>query len=131
MKILVVEDSHLHQKVLHKILTMTLKNSEVILCDDPYDGFATLVGLQGKVDLIIMDHNMPYGTGASLLEKIRNTDWLSDIPVVIMTGEDVPEENFLELGANAYFGKPFDPSAFRQVAKKLGLQPNRESSAST
>jgi CheY-like chemotaxis protein len=126
MKVLVIEDSHLHQKIIHKILSMTLSGAQVICCDDPYDGFAALVGLQGKVNLIIMDHNMPFGTGASLLEKIRSTNWLKDIPVVVMTGEDKPKDDFIKLGANAYFGKPFDPNAFRQVAKELGLKPKAE-----
>jgi|SaaInlStandDraft_1057018.scaffolds.fasta_scaffold22688_4 CheY-like chemotaxis protein len=122
MKVLVVEDSPLHQKVINKILSMTLPGVEIISSLDPYDGFAALVGLQGKVGMIIMDHNMPYGTGAALLEKIRRTDWLKNIPVVIMTGEDFPKEDFLALGANAYFGKPFDPNQFREVARNLGMK---------
>lgn len=121
MRVLVVEDDPIHQMMVHKLLNMTLKRAEIIICKDPYEAYATLAGLGGDIGFMILDHRMPYGTGASLLQKMRDTPALENIPVVIMTGENLPEEDFIELGANAYFGKPFDPSDFRKVIEEMGI----------
>lgn len=61
-----------------------------------------------QVNLIITDYSMPGMTGYDLLKKIKESSSLKDIPVVIMSSENVPSRitRCLEEGAEEFFLKP-------------------------
>lgn len=63
-------------------------------------------------DLIILDVNLPDGSGFDFLRKFRRT---SDIPVIILTANDleIDEVTGLELGADDYITKPFSLMVLR------------------
>jgi two-component system response regulator CpxR len=63
---------------------------------------------QGNFDLIILDVMMPGIGGLEVLQKIRLT---SSIPVIMLTarGDDVDRIIGLEVGADDYLPKPFNP----------------------
>jgi two-component system KDP operon response regulator KdpE len=58
-------------------------------------------------DLIILDINMPTMDGWTVCQRIRE---VSNIPVIMLTAQDSPEEIIkgLEMGADDYIVKPFD-----------------------
>lgn len=60
------------------------------------------------VNLIITDYCMPGMTGYDLLRKIKESSSLKNIPVVIMSSENVPSRinRCLEEGAEEFFLKP-------------------------
>ncbi|KAL7225429.1 hypothetical protein ACSBR1_020742 [Camellia fascicularis] len=61
-----------------------------------------------EVNLIITDYCMPGMTGYDLLKKIKESSSLKNIPVVIMSSENVPARisRCLEEGAEEFFLKP-------------------------
>ncbi|CAN4109199.1 unnamed protein product [Withania somnifera] len=61
-----------------------------------------------EVNLIISDYCMPGMTGYDLLKKIKESSSLRNIPVVIMSSENVPSRitRCLEEGAEEFFLKP-------------------------
>ncbi|XP_030452980.1 two-component response regulator ORR3 [Syzygium oleosum] len=61
-----------------------------------------------EVNLIITDYCMPGMTGFDLLKKIKESSSLRDIPVVIMSSENVPSRitRCLEEGAEEFLLKP-------------------------
>lgn len=61
-----------------------------------------------KFDLLIVDIMMPNETGLSFLETLRQE---SMIPVILLTamGETADRITGLEIGADDYLAKPFDP----------------------
>jgi two-component response regulator (ARR-A family) len=61
-----------------------------------------------NVNLIITDYCMPGMTGYDLLKKIKESSSFRDIPVVIMSSENIPSRinRCLEEGANEFFLKP-------------------------
>ncbi|KAH6772189.1 response regulator 9 [Perilla frutescens var. frutescens] len=61
-----------------------------------------------EVNLVITDYCMPEMTGYDLLRKIKESSYLRDIPVVIMSSENVPSRitRCLEEGAEEFFLKP-------------------------
>lgn len=77
-----------------------------------------LLGLKGdngngnelvmKVNMIITDYSMPGMTGYDLLRKIKESERLRDIPVVIMSSENIPSRisRCLADGAEEFFLKP-------------------------
>lgn len=61
-----------------------------------------------EVNLIITDYFMPEMTGYDLLRKIKESNSYKDVPVVIMSSENVPSRisQCLEDGAEEFFLKP-------------------------
>ncbi|CAN1852682.1 Two-component response regulator ARR3, partial [Linum perenne] len=68
--------------------------------------------LKIKVDLIITDYCMPEMTGYDLLKKIKGSSTFSEIPVVIMSSENVITriDRCLEEGAEDFIVKPVKPA---------------------
>jgi DNA-binding response OmpR family regulator len=70
---------------------------------------AALVQLAGDSPaLVILDLNLPDGDGVELCRRIRKT---SDVPILMLTArdEDIDKIIGLEVGADDYMTKPFNP----------------------
>ncbi|KDP40526.1 hypothetical protein JCGZ_24525 [Jatropha curcas] len=74
-----------------------------------------------EVNLIITDYCMPGMTGYDLLRKIKESKSLKDIPVVIMSSENVPSRinRCLEEGAEEFFLKPVQLSDVNKLKPHL------------
>jgi two-component system chemotaxis response regulator CheY len=61
-----------------------------------------------KPDVLILDINMPEVSGIDMLEFIRRTDTLRNLPVIMLSSEttDVQVDEALNKGANAFVFKP-------------------------
>jgi CheY-like chemotaxis protein len=84
-----------------------------------YDGRNTYETPQ----VIILDLKLPKVDGLQVLERIRQDNRTSFIPVVILTSSK-EEEDMLRayrLGTNAYVRKPVDFIQFTDAVKQLGL----------
>ena len=79
----------------------------------PSAGFARLA--QGGIDAVILDVMLPEMDGFEVCRRIRAT---SDVPVLMLTarGELSDRVVGLELGADDYLAKPFEP---RELAARL------------
>jgi two-component system response regulator len=74
-----------------------------------------------KVDLILLDLNLPKYDGRQVLERIRSDPDLTHIPVVILTTSS-SEEDILrsyKLHANAYVTKPVDVNDFIAAVRQI------------
>jgi chemotaxis family two-component system response regulator Rcp1 len=70
-----------------------------------------------RPDLIILDLNLPRYDGIEILQKIRSTEGISQIPVVVLTSSDSPRDRLTanELGATQYVRKPSNLEQFLQL----------------
>jgi CheY-like chemotaxis protein len=74
-----------------------------------------------RVDLILLDLNLPKYDGRQVLEQIRGNPELTHIPVVILTTSS-SEEDILrsyKLHANAYVTKPVDVNDFIAAVRQI------------
>jgi DNA-binding response OmpR family regulator len=71
--------------------------------------------LTGEYDLVILDVMLPKMNGFDVLRKLRET---SKLPVIMLTarGDDMERIIGLEIGADDYLPKPFNP---RELAARL------------
>ena len=62
-------------------------------------------------DLILLDIMLPGDDGYTILEKIRQMPEVRDVPVIMVTakGAEFDKVKGLDLGADDYIGKPFNP----------------------
>ena len=118
MKVLIIEDSKTHLKLLER-LCLSIKNVETVTAPDGLEGYATLKSVEA-IDLIIIDQNMPYLKGTDFIAKIRSIAKFEEIPVIMSTAEPKEkQESLMETGANAIFHKPFDLKEFLGILEEL------------
>lgn len=72
--------------------------------------------------LVILDIRIPKVDGQEVLRRIKSTDGLRAMPVVMLTTTDDPREisTSYRLGCNAYITKPVDYADFIAVMNVLG-----------
>jgi two-component system chemotaxis response regulator CheY len=122
-RILIVEDS----PTMRSLLTSSLEELEgVVKITEACSGFEALRQLpRGTYDLVVTDINMPDINGLELLSFVRSNERFQAIPVVIVSteGSDRDRDKGLELGADAYLVKPFQPELLREVVADLLARP--------
>ena len=119
--ILVVEDD----RGLREGIELALRRDEFAftLCESM--GKARTAIMDGTAfDLVLLDINLPDGSGYDLLKEIKENH--GEIPVIILTANDfeMDEVRGLELGAEDYITKPFSLMVLRaridQALKNAG-----------
>ena len=83
-----------------------------------------------EFDLLIIDIMMPGENGLNLLESIRKQ---TNVPAIFLSakGESKDKISGLEIGADDYLSKPFEPKELLLRLERLLLRNNRNSSNET
>jgi DNA-binding response OmpR family regulator len=68
--------------------------------------------------LVLLDLQMPVMNGREMLQRMRSTAELKEIPVVIISGFGFEWEAEL-MGAQGYVGKPFEPKELEKTIANL------------
>ncbi len=117
--VLIVEDS----ATMRSLLASTLEDMEIpVKVTEAASGFEALHCLpRDPFDLIVTDINMPDINGLELVSFIKSNATYRGIPLVIVSteGAERDREKGLELGADAYLVKPFEPEELRGVVMDL------------
>jgi DNA-binding response OmpR family regulator len=76
------------------------------------------------VDLILLDLNLPRCSGGELLQRLRDSAYWKNTPVIVLTSSNSPRDRAQALtqGAAHYFCKPTDLAGFMtlgQVVKNV------------
>ncbi|MBQ9661346.1 MAG: response regulator [Bacteroidales bacterium] len=72
-------------------------------------------------DLVVSDVMMPYKDGYTLCKELKNDPEYCHIPIVLLTAKADMENQLhgLDLGADGYLGKPFDPAYLTALVRNL------------
>jgi DNA-binding response OmpR family regulator len=124
MKLLIADDD----RVLTHLLSARLraKGWNVTIAFDAMQ--AMMFAMRTTPDIILLDINMPGGTGIEALKKLKVSTRTSQIPVVVLTGSvDAAEEpKIRDLGAAGFMMKPPDVDALHELLVQLaGAAPAR------
>ncbi|HKZ04496.1 MAG TPA: response regulator [Methylomirabilota bacterium] len=109
--ILVVDDNEENRDMLERRLRR--QGYEVLAAAGGQAGLALLA--QRPVDLVLLDVMMPDLDGYTVLERIKADPALRDIPVLMISALDELDSvvRCIQLGAEDYLGKPFEPVLLR------------------
>jgi two-component system chemotaxis sensor kinase CheA len=116
--VLVVDDSLTTRTLERSILEAA--GYEVLTAVDGSDGWRVLQE-QGS-DLVVADVEMPRMDGFALCEAIRASRRFAQLPFVLVTALERPEDRArgLEAGADAYIGKSsFDQESLLETIEQL------------
>jgi len=106
-RVLVVEDNTDTADIIQRRLQ--LDGMEPVVCHRGAEA-KTLLGQQ-EFDAVVLDLMMPDISGFEVLEHVRATPSLADLPVIMLTAKASPQdrEQAKDMGADAYIVKPFGP----------------------
>jgi len=118
--ILVVDDS----PTVVKFVSFSLKKSgfKVVTACDGMDAIEKMNNAEGEVNLVITDLNMPNLDGYGLITTLRQNEKHEQTPIIILSSEDGDDDRDrgIQVGANSYLVKPFNPSKLiTEVSKYL------------
>ncbi len=116
---------------------ITLKTCEFILQKNGYEVVTVNSGQKcleymrvpgkPKIDLVLLDIEMPILNGYNTLARIRQTAGYQKVPVIFLTATATHEtvKEAIRLGANSYIKKPFLPqdllNRVSDIIKKFGI----------
>ncbi|WP_158847981.1 hybrid sensor histidine kinase/response regulator transcription factor [Algibacter sp. L1A34] len=111
-KILVVEDNIELRKYLIDYLSNYYKVYEA---ENGEEGLR--ICRQIKPILCVADVMMPIKSGLEFCEELKNDEFISHIPVILLTALSENEDKVkgYNIGADGYLVKPFDPSLLRSI----------------
>ncbi len=122
MRLLVVDDDVELCSLLGEFLR---REGYTVQCEN--DGPAGVdQALSGGFDMVVLDVMLPHLDGFEILKRVRSR---SSVPVLMLTarGEDVDRIVGLELGADDYLPKPFNPrelaARIRAILRRSDAQP--------
>ncbi len=118
--ILVVDDSEIIRQAIKKSISMS--GLDVGHLHEAGNGVEALKLLANQwVDIVLTDINMPEMTGVELVQRMRQDNVLSQIPVVVVSTErSITRIQELEQqGIKGYIKKPFRPEDLRDTISRL------------
>ena len=117
-KILVADDSRVQVFLVKTALEQ--KGFQVIAAMDAMQ--AGMAALRNLPDAIILDINMPGGSGLDVLKRLRMSTKTQLIPVIVVSGsiDEQVRQVAEELGVNTFLPKPVDTDQLcRSLAELL------------
>lgn len=119
-KVLIVDDSI----CARKFLSLVLKRNDYVTfeAEDGLDALEKLTTL--RVDVVIVDREMPNMDGISFVRSVRNNFYLLDTPVVMVSDclDEEAKSNALKAGVDLLFVKPVSSDLFVSEIESLLLR---------
>jgi two-component system, chemotaxis family, chemotaxis protein CheY len=113
--VLIVEDSD-DVTPLENALT-ALNALQVRVVSNGRDALEIIKRHHLEVAAVITDLNLPFIDGFGLIAAVRSHAANAKLPIIVISGDNDPttQTRVRELGANAFFGKPYSPIAIRHI----------------
>jgi CheY-like chemotaxis protein len=74
-----------------------------------------------KINLIILDYNLPEMSGAEILNRLKEKNLFEDVPKVVWSTSNSPvyQKKSMDYGAHSYIVKPTGIAGIRDIANEL------------
>ena len=103
--VLIVDD----QEINRELLGMILENDyEILYACNGREALETIREYGDRLSVVLLDLIMPEMDGFEVLSRIHEDEFLSRIPVIVLTAEKSAELQALQMGAADFIKKPFD-----------------------
>jgi CheY-like chemotaxis protein len=122
-RVLIVEDD----RITRMLVRLLLEREGYEALEGENGAHAVELARRERPDLLMIDLLMPEMDGYQAIERIRHDVSLATLPIIVLTSEDGPgvEHRVLEMGADDYMIKPFEPpvllsrvaAAFRRMER--------------
>ena len=119
VKILVVDDSRIMQNILKNTFDEkeAWGKTDFLTASDGEEALSIMSA--NKIDILLLDWNMPKLDGLAVLKKIRQSDKYKKLPVIMITSEAAKYNviEALKAGVSDYIIKPASRKILRDKVK--------------
>jgi len=118
MRILIVEDSDSIRKMIEALVAARGHAVEAV----PTGAKGVEAATARVPDVVLLDLNLPGSLdGFDVCTRLRADETTKNVPILIITAMDDAQskQRALDAGANAYYVKPFSPTALLKEIEKL------------
>ena len=118
---MVVDDSRIMRNIVKNTFEQLKIPVSFIEAEDGIKALQVLV--KNKVDLILLDWNMPNLSGIDFLKKVRAINSYKDIPIIMVTSESAKLSvvEAVKEGITAYITKPINAKVFLDKLSKISF----------
>ena len=122
-KILIVDDEvHIRALLEQTLEELEDEGVEILTASNGAEGLELIQ--QEAPDLVFLDVMMPQMNGYDVCRTVKKDLAIDDVFIVLLTakGQEVDREQGLDVGADVFTTKPFDPDEIVGIAERvLGL----------
>jgi two-component system chemotaxis response regulator CheY len=118
LTVLIVDDSRIMRNTVKGMFSGMSINCTFIEAGDGQDALEQLA--MCKIDLVLLDWNMPKLSGIDFLKKVRAMEKYKTLPIIMITSESA-KYNVIEAlknGATDYLTKPVSSDTFTEKLTK-------------
>ncbi len=119
-KLLIVDDeSHIRMLIEQTLEDLEDEGVELLFAEN---GAQALEIIQKEEpNLVFLDVMMPKMNGMEVCQKVKKELNLSHVYIILLTakGQEVDRQKGLDMGADRYMTKPFDPDEMLSVAEEV------------
>jgi len=116
-RILIADDSTAQRKIM--VSSLRGLGLEVLQAEDGEEALSLAVGT--RPDIVILDWMMPGYSGLEVAARIRDSNDLAEIPIVLVTARDQERDEAAAAiaGVTCYIRKPFAGSELSNLVQSL------------
>lgn len=121
IRILLIEDNMMDAELTMRSLKKHPMVNDILHLKDGQEAIDYIEGGENQAQLILLDLNMPKVDGIEVLRKLKSTDQIKAVPVVILTSSNQPVDikSSYHTGANSFIVKPVKYNDFTRVIDEL------------
>ena len=119
-KILIVDDeSHIRMLIEQTLEDLEDEGVELLFAENGEEALALIE--KEEPNLVFLDVMMPKMNGMEVCHKVKKELKMTDVYIILLTakGQEVDRQKGLEMGANKYMTKPFDPDEMLTIAEEI------------
>lgn len=119
-KLLIVDDeAHIRMLLEQTLEDLEDEGVDILLADNGAQALEIITS--EKPNLVFLDVMMPKMNGMEVCQRVKSEPALQDVYIILLTakGQELDKQRGLDLGANRYMTKPFDPDEILDIAKQI------------
>lgn len=119
-KILIVDDeAHIRMLIEQTLEDFEDEGVELLFADNGEDALALI---QSEIpNMVFLDVMMPRMNGMEVCQKAKKELGLDQVYITLLTakGQEMDKQKGMEMGADLYMTKPFDPDDMVELVEKI------------
>jgi DNA-binding response OmpR family regulator len=119
-KLLIVDDEpHIRMLIEQTLEDLEDEGVELLFAENGEQALQIIQ--EEKPNLVFLDVMMPKMTGMEVCQKVKKELNLSNVYIILLTakGQEVDRQKGLDMGADRYMTKPFDPDEMLTIAEEI------------
>lgn len=119
-KLLIVDDeAHIRMLIEQTLEDLEDEGVELLFADNGADALKIIQ--EERPDLVFLDVMMPKMNGMEVCQKVKKELNITETYIILLTakGQEVDRQKGLDMGADKYMTKPFDPDEMLSIAEEI------------